>query len=111
MNSQIDPQSPESALARVDYRETEIEIEKPEIEIEKPEIEIEKPEIPGVTYKYNRGAGWKFSAGNYTLTVRRALGKERAEKVAAQIAGGMKRTRGRGIDNLARAGIARIEFA
>jgi hypothetical protein len=59
--------------------------------------------IENVTYSA-RGRRWVFEAPNYSYSTNRMIGgRETADKIAKIINGGVKRTKGNGIDGLASA--------
>jgi hypothetical protein len=56
-----------------------------------------------------KGRRWEFTAPGYSYaTPRMPGGSVTAKKIAGAISGGNKRTKGNGIDNLARANMATI---
>jgi hypothetical protein len=65
-----------------------------------------------VQFNYNRQhKGWNFVVpdnGSIRTIIVKCGGRETAEKVANVLKGSLKRTQGRGIDNLARANISQI---
>lgn len=66
-----------------------------------------------ITYEHKNiqyrpiGKKWEFMAPNYSF-IYAAHGQENARKIAAQVAGGLARTKGAGLDNLARKTIRTI---
>ncbi len=68
--------------------------------------EIKNYENKGITFR-SIGKKWEFKAPNYSF-IHAAHGKENAFKIAAQVAGGLARTKGTGLDRLARVTIRKI---
>ena len=63
----------------------------------------------GIKFAYRKTLRkWEFNAGAFTLVNPCVGGHEVAQRVAKQLAGALKRTRGAGMDNLARTTIKKI---
>lgn len=60
-----------------------------------------------LVYSSKGARKWSFTAPGFTF-LEKCGGKENAAKVAAQVSGALKRTGGKGLDNLARKIIAGI---
>ena len=59
-------------------------------------------------YFHLGGRKWTFRAEKVAV-ITPCNGFEMAEKIAGQVVGALKRTNGNGLDNLARAGISRLQ--
>jgi hypothetical protein len=63
----------------------------------------------GIVFNYIGGRNWKFSSEAHKFSkIVKCGGAVMAEKVAKQVAGGLKRTAGNGLDGLARKSIDAI---